>query len=152
MMTLAANYWRNATALLLAVLSSVNARDLFLFAGQSNMEGWSNWADDADWKYLDRALFDDVAQIIDDNVLNGRTVGSLEINLRDRIYQAQLLARDNRDEAKVVAESQTRELMDLYTRGLTENLKEPVPGAFCTLWSNQYPLKSPVPVSYDSMW
>ena len=59
------------------------------------------------------------AQIIDDNVLNGRSVGSLEINLRDRIYQAQLLARENRDEAKVVAESQTRELMDLYTRGLT---------------------------------
>ena len=152
MMTLAANYWRNATALLLAVLSSVNARDLFLFAGQSNMEGWSNWADDADWKYLDRSLFDDVAQLIDDTVLNGRSVGSLEINLRDRIYQAQLLARENRDEAKVVAESQTRELMDLYTRGLTENLKEPVPGAFCTLWSNHYPLESPVSVSYDSMW
>ena len=60
-MALAAMYWRNATALLLAVLSSVNARDLFLFAGQSNMEGWSNWKGGVDWKYLDRALFDDVA-------------------------------------------------------------------------------------------
>lgn len=41
--------------------------------------------------------------------------------------------------------------MDLYTRGLTENLKEPVPGALCTFWTERHPLESPVPVSYDSM-
>ena len=150
-MILAAN-WCNATALLLAVLSSVNARDLFLFAGQSNMEGWSNWKEGADWKYLDRALFDDVAQIIDDNVLNGRSADSLETKIKDRIYKAQLLKNKNRDEANVVAERQTRDMMDLYTRGLTESLKEPVPGALCTFWSTRYPLESSVPVSYDSMW
>jgi hypothetical protein len=103
-------------------------QDLFLFAGQSNMIGWSTGIDSIEGN---RSLLDDTIHILKNASITETERQSL---LLER-YQRSASSFPEAVDPTGKATNQSIGIMRLYNQGLTRNLTNNLPGAYCSFLS-----------------